>query len=960
MEVFPKKYNYKKSIKTDNKNKDWKKIQSPFIPMDQKINPGIIFSNYYKDLFVRWNALLWENYDIDFWFGLSSQYYSNLSKWKGSTWIDKVISKNKKFLDKLWIDENIWLSNQIGTEEFNIYLRNVFWDIYEKKIFVKKETALWSKDLQMDLHKYNVIKSEKDILEYTIKYFVESKWFAIQVVTTDITTIFWDVAVAVNPIDKRYKKIIWQNVIIPIINRCIPIIADESVEIFKWTWVQRVTPGHDDRSLNIAEKHNLPTDVYAIDTDGTFSEHAWMFAWKPLDEFADNIEKYIDDIGNLTSKSIVKWYEYTNKYTGELLYPITLAQWNISYDYSLDYLHELIDNDTIQIPDDKKNLMLELLDDKKSVNVSYKSWSWLLIPVCYDDKWNGFPLNDKIICSQYLSQKSKKNLIPTLIIFNLICDNKLKNTFSINELLDVLYAKDFLWEWTKMEKYIQIYEEKSKEDSIYKNWLKSFKSIIENFEKNAEKIDELLELLQDSFAISSEWEEFSINYSEIFQYDDTLLLQWNDSFNKSFIDTIWFAYNNNLQFNNGPYSQILSLDQIFISSIDDIHLLLNSLLFGIEYSRTLLFSKTIFHDNMLDARWNKITNFNSKYLSQDLYENLNLYGPDVLRMTILLWDKYTDSKNIIFDSFPMREYNQNLNKIWNANRYIFTKFVSHWVSTKISDLLKSIDKEISDCDIRLLHNIKSFLWDISYQLKNGDYLNVWHNIFNFYKNILCEKYLQSTKVYFSTNTPNIALLAFAILNKLIEPFVPNFSNQIQSKMNFDWEWCSLFNFSDISLTERNYKVNIFMDIIDKLFEIKQTWNIAQHENVDIFVQANSEFLDFIEQNDLLIRTLIKIWEVEYVWDNIETPSWYTTWNVININLWLKKSSRDLSNDKELLNSLMQEFDEKTEYLTHLKWLLASAYSTCPPEILAQKKAKINELQKELDELDYQIWLLKTK
>jgi hypothetical protein len=128
----------------------------------------------------------------------------------------------------------------------------------------------------------------------------------------------------------------------------------------------------------------------------------------------------------------------------------------------------------------------------------------------------------------------------------------------------------------------------------------------------------------------------------------------------------------------------------------------------------------------------------------------------------------------------------------------------------------------------------------------------------------------------------------------------------------------------------------------------------------MFVQANPEFLDFIQWNDLLLRTLIKIWQVDYIWDSVDMPSGYITWNVININLWIKKSQDTELTDKWILKVLMQDFEEKSAYLEHLKWLLASAYATCPPEILAQKKEKIRELQDELDDLEYKIWLLKTK
>jgi len=950
---FPKKYDYKKNAKKE-KIINWKKIQSPFIPMDQKINPWVIFSHYYQDLFARRNNISGITHSLDYWFGLSSQYYSDVSKWKNLSGLHKTISKNYKFLDKLWIDDVNLSWNQIWTEEFNCYLRNVFGDIYEKRIFVKKETSFRSKNLQADVPDINIKKVEKDVIEYTLKYFVESKWYAIILTTTDINTIFGDVAVAVNPIDKRYKKLVWQNVIIPIINRTIPIIADESVDLFKWTWVQRVTPWHDDWSLQIAEKHKLPTDVYAIDTDGTFSENAGMFANKSLEDFSENIDKYIDDIGNLSSKKIIKWYEYINKNTWEVLYPITLAQWNITYDYSIDYLHELIEEDKIVMDEKYKSSLLELLDAKKEENISIKSGLWLLVPVCYDENGNSFPLSDKIICAEYEKQKSKKNLLSTLIIFNLIADNCLSNKFSASELIDALYSKNFLWDGIKIEKYLQMYEETHKSDS------KKIKKIVDNFDKDIENIDTLTELLNESFAVCNDWDLYSIDYSQIFQYESNLQIQTNDSFNKNFIDVVGMAYKNQLKFVDGPYSQILSLENTFVGIWDDAGTILDTLLFGIEYGRVLLFSDIMFHPNMVDVKWDIITNFNSKYLTQDLYENLNVYGTDALRLTLLLWKNFEESKDVVFDTYPMRDQQIMLNKIWNANRYVYNKFNWDGKIIKIIDLVNSIDKEISECDVRLLHNIKSFLWDLNYLLKNQEYLTLWHNIFKFYKNIICEKYLQATKVAFSTNTPNVILLALAIFNKLIEPYVPSFAYQLQTKLNFDWKWYDMTKFDDIALIDRNYKINIFMDIIDNLVKLKVSTNIAQHENIDIFVQANPEFLEFFQENDLLIRSLIKIWQIDYIWDSADYPSWYTVWNVININLWIKKSEDAELTDKWILKVLIQDFEEKTDYLNHLKWLLASAYATCPPEILAQKKEKIRELQTELDDLEYKIWLLKTK
>jgi hypothetical protein len=79
-------------------------------------------------------------------------------------------------------------------------------------------------------------------------------------------------------------------------------------------------------------------------------------------------------------------------------------------------------------------------------------------------------------------------------------------------------------------------------------------------------------------------------------------MQTCDSFSKNFIDVVGFAYKNQLKFFDGPYSQILSLGNTFVGAVDDVSLLLDVLLFGIEYGRTLLFSDVIFHPSLVDVK----------------------------------------------------------------------------------------------------------------------------------------------------------------------------------------------------------------------------------------------------------------------------------------------------------------------------------------------------------------------
>lgn len=141
------------------------------------------------------------------------------------------------------------------------------------------------------------------IKQYNVRYFVDTKNISLIVPTLRPETIFADVALAVHPDDKRYKKLIRTKVIIPIINKAIPIIADESVDPTKGTGIIRITPAHDKQSLIIAQKNNLAIDKFAIDKSGCFTKCAGDFCGKNVSEFIKNIIKNLDDIHNLESVS---------------------------------------------------------------------------------------------------------------------------------------------------------------------------------------------------------------------------------------------------------------------------------------------------------------------------------------------------------------------------------------------------------------------------------------------------------------------------------------------------------------------------------------------------------------------------------------------------------------------------------------------------------------------------------
>ena len=144
---------------------------------------------------------------------------------------------------------------------------------------------------------------------YYINYFVSWSDKELLVATTRPETLLGDQAVMVHPKDKRYKKLIGKSVILPIVNKEIPIIADDSVDMEFGTWVVKVTPAHDPTDFEVARRHGLRTDYRVIEKNGVMGKEAGIFAWQDsTTEARNNVVELLKSKWNL-----VKIEPYTHK-----------------------------------------------------------------------------------------------------------------------------------------------------------------------------------------------------------------------------------------------------------------------------------------------------------------------------------------------------------------------------------------------------------------------------------------------------------------------------------------------------------------------------------------------------------------------------------------------------------------------------------------------------------------------
>lgn len=961
MENFPKKYNKTKIIKNLNKDCIWTKIYSPNIPLDQKINPWEIFFMYFKDMYCKIHEINNQECQNITWYTASSIYHSSLDTEKSSIQkiqLTKNIHKNKAFLENLWIAINNSPDNLALTENFSRYLRQIFANFFSNKnLNYSQNTVNRSKQYQTYIDPLNTIKREVEIPEYTIKYFIGTKWQAINVVTDRIETIFADVAIAVNPVDKRYKKLIGQNVLIPIINKNIPIIWDETVDAFRWEWAIRVTPWHDEFWLELAKKHGLPTDIFAIDINWKFTEHAWEFAWKDLSEFFDNIIKYVDDIWNLESQRMIKGYRYFHKSTNEELFPMSINQRSLWYDYAKDYLLNYLQEQ--DQPD--KEYFCNQIEWKTKYWISNRSSNGLLIPIVSNNAWSNFLVDDETIIRIYDNTRTRKSIVMTLIIMNLILDNNLPEVFTLTDLIQALFSRNTIWDKTKLQEYIDIYTVQWQKEWLYKNWLKSLNKLIEWVEKNAERVDLLLEILQDSFAIQIDDDSISINYHDLFKIW-WLQLQRQDSFNKSYIDNSRFLYNLWCEYSSAWYTGIKNENNLFMTIKEESSVFTDISLFALQYSKRNIFSNTIYSPVLVDQKGEKITNYNSKFLNKDFYENLNRYWVDAMRLTLLLWENSDDANTIKFDTYKANEYCLLLDKIRNANRYIFWKYKEKYNNepVKIKDILSEIQEWwITEYDNRMLHNMKMILEDFNYQVSEEKYLLFGKKLIDNYSQLFCDKYVNITKIINNNQTKWIMILIGIIFLNLCYPFIPNIISEIKNKFNIDYQWINVLNLGALELKEKNYKINIFSEVVDKINEMKQKIWLKKHEVADVFVQANPDLLNFLHENESIFRLLTKIQSIGLLRSNEEMPKWCEIDNVINILVWVKKPDIvAVEIKKDVLVDLETEYREKVDHLQHLKALFASIYWNADADLIEKKRQEISDLQNDVEDLEFRIGKLK--
>lgn len=331
---------------------------------------------------------------------------------------------------------------------------DVFIDLYNKgEIYRGVRMVNWDPQGLTAVSDEEVIHKEANSKLVFVKYKIEGTNDFVTVATTRPETIMGDTAVCVHPNDERYKHLKGKNVIVPIVNRVVPVIFDDYIDLEFGTGALKVTPAHDINDFNLGQKHKLPV-IDALTADGKISEAAG--AYVGMDRFAcrKQIIKDLQEQGLVEKIEDIKNKVGYSERTDAVIEPKLSMQWFLKMDkVSKPALENVLNNNVKLIPEKFINTYKHWMENVHDWCISRQLWWGQRIPAWYDGKGN------TVVC------KTKEEAIQKLSTLNpQLSANEIKQD---DDVLDTWFSS-WLWPLTVFDpKVIQNGWDKANEDLKY-------------------------------------------------------------------------------------------------------------------------------------------------------------------------------------------------------------------------------------------------------------------------------------------------------------------------------------------------------------------------------------------------------------------------------------------------------------------------------------------------------------
>lgn len=819
--------------------------------------------------------------------------------------IYRSYTKTASHLQRLWVSLDQSMYNNSLHIPFQMFSQEILLRLAQEDFLKRKKAVVyWSEKHQTALNQTDIQYVPRAKMVHGIRYFIDMKKESFVIPTHRPETLFGDVALAVHPLDRRFKKMVGKKVIVPIINKIIPIVADEAVEIADPIGLYRVTPAHDKKSFEIAQRHGLPLDIYAYDKQGLFTEHAGIFANKPVQGFTDNIVQYLRDIHNLeSSKQDMVPVPFCAR-TQEYVQPLLTDQWVVQFDTVVQKISDYTQQH--QLPDDLSLAMLAYTQTHTDIVISHELIWDTPIYSYFDGKKSS--IYDGTIALQAFSKN--KYAVITAIVVDLIHRGLLQKSFGIDQLFDVLFG--FTTQYTLLlEEYISYY-------SLYawshiQSCVDALLDIADTYKKIksfARCVDDFVLILQKAPGLEIQWDTISLSASDVFDVKKVRLEKWHYLV-PQIVHIFWLLY----YIYDGSFDGIIHIPYWDKHALDTqgIYILL-----GICHLLNLSVSFVFSPIHSSPHTW----------LYHKLYLPLYKDTPtDVIRHSIVY---NTDALS----------FSSTYQKIWNTCRYVWLHKQDNFKKTSRKTIDSFMQKNypfFTDFDQWIAQRFMDTLVKVSSSTQSYDaLLKVFVDDFSV-------KYIELIKKHTTEHSWMIAYWCVAQYMRAIFPLHPYLSETIIALFGYSLEEIAYQHLLTIQQTQKNYKIHLLMNIVWSLKHMKDTMGLKNHTPVDVIVRASLDMTSFVKQYEDLIQQIIHTTTIVYTSNEHVDMSSYLTENVVDMTIWLKQSAQQRTNYQQLQILL----HEKREYLSHLRALMSMAPSPDKEEKIAYLKSDIDKIEAQM-------------